>query len=111
MTEPLGDDDLEPPDLGPLHYDILLDILVSTRSRETLPQLTVDVVHLDSARNEKNRWQVTLDTSGIHQGPGAQITHKLEDVDYVEGDVFTTEVRHPVPPEEVANYPELANAH
>ena len=102
---------LEPPDLGPLRYDILLDIVVATTSREILPELTVDVVHLSSAKQEKQRWQVTLDTSKVLRGPGAQITHALENVEYVEGDVFFTEVRNPVPQAEVAKYPELANAH
>jgi len=106
------DDDsaLDPPDLGPVRYDILLDIVVATSSREQLPELTVDMVHLDSGKREKQRWQVTLDTSGVLQGPGAQITHELEEVDYVEGDFFFTEVRHPVPADEISKYPELANS-
>lgn len=105
-----GEGEMEPPDLGPQTYDILLDLIVATTSRETLDQLTVDVVHLDSSETEKNRWQVTLDTSGIHRGPGAQITHELTDIEYVDGDIFFAEVRHPVPAAEVSKYPELANA-
>jgi hypothetical protein len=102
-----GEEALAPPDLAPLRYDILLDILVATRAREGLPQLTVDVVHLDPQKNEKERWPVTLDTSKIHQGPGVQITQKLEDVEYSEGDFFFTEVRAGIKPEEYDRYPEF----
>ena len=102
MNEPIVDE--------PVSYDITLDILVSTDSRQMLPSLTVDIVHLNGDEVEKQRWPVNLDTSRIVQGPGAQIVHTLEEVAYEAGDIFYTEVRHPIPAEERGNYPEFATA-
>ncbi len=87
--------------------DALLDILMSTESRETLPGITVDVTQVDADGNEKGSWRVYLDTTNVQRGPGTQITHRLEDVDYVEGDGFHVEVRHPVPAEEHGEYREF----
>ncbi|MCH9647510.1 MAG: hypothetical protein K0U98_04680 [Deltaproteobacteria bacterium] len=112
MADPASGDSLmdEPVVAEPVRYDITLDILVATGGRETLPQLTIDVVHLDGQEVEKQRWPVTFDTSRILQGPGAQIVHKLEDVAYEAGDIFYTEVRHPIPAEERGKYPEFSPA-
>lgn len=107
LDEPMMD---EPVMDEPVRYDILLDILVATGGRKTLPQLTIDVVHLNGQEVEKQRWPVTLDTSKILQGPGAQIVHTLEDVGYEAGDIFYTEVRHPIPAEERGSYPEFSLA-
>lgn len=91
----------------PLLQDVILDILVSTTSRETLSGLTVDITQVDGNQDVKQTWRVYLDTSAVHRGPGTQITHRLEGVDYQEGDGFNVEVRHPVPPEERGDYQEL----
>jgi hypothetical protein len=94
----------------PLLQEVLLDILVSTTSRETLPGLTVDITQVDAEKNVKQTWRVYLDTSAVHRGPGTQITHRLEGVEYQEGDGFNVEVRHPVPPEERGEYQEFQAA-
>ena len=92
----------------PEGYDILVDLILSTSSRDTIPQLTVDIVHLDSSETEKARWPVTMDTSTLVRGPGVQMTQKLEEVDYVEGDIFYAEIRSDVPAAERGAYPEFA---
>lgn len=92
---------------GTVRKDALLDILMSTESRETLPGITVDVTQVDADGNQKGSWRVYLDTADVQRGPGTQITHRLEDVDYVEGDGFHVEVRHPVPAEERGEYREF----
>lgn len=98
------------PEPEPEGYDILLDLIVATSSRTTLPQLTIDIVHLDPSKNEKNRWPVTLDTSSIVRGPGVQVTQKLENINYEEGDIFFAEVRSDVPPAQRGDYPEFSTA-
>jgi hypothetical protein len=91
-----------------MRQDAVLDILVSTTSRETLPGLTVDVTQADADGNAKETWRVYLDTTDVHRGPGTQITYRLEDVEYQEGDGFNVEVRHPVPAAERGEYREFA---
>ncbi len=92
---------------APTRQDVLLDILVSTTSHELLPHLTVDVEQVDADKNAKGHWLAYLDTSGVNRGPGTQISYTLENVDYADGDGFTVEVRHPVPPEERGQYQEF----
>ena len=92
---------------GTVRKDALLDILMSTESRETLSGITVDVTQVDADGNQKGSWRVYLDATDVHRGPGTQITHRLEDVDYVEGDGFHVEVRHPVPAGERGEYREF----
>jgi hypothetical protein len=90
-----------------VRQDALLDILVSTTSRETLSGLTVDVTQADPDGDVKQTWRVYLDTADVHRGPGTQITYRLEGVDFREGDGFNVQVRHPVPPGERSDYREF----
>jgi len=91
----------------PTRQDAILDILVTTTSKETLPRLTVDIDQVDADKNPKGHWLATLDTSEVLRGPGSQISYTVENVDYTEGDGFTVDVRHPVPPEDRGQYPEF----
>lgn len=91
----------------PLRQDVILDILVSRQGHEELPGVTVDVTQADPEGNDKAAWKVYLDTSDLSRGPGTQMVHRLEDVDYEEGDGFFVEVRHPVPAAERGEYREF----
>jgi len=91
----------------PLRQDVILDILVSRRGHDALPGITVDVSQVDAQENEKASWKAYIDTSDLPRGPGAQMVHRLEDVDYEEGDGFFVEVRHPVPAAERGEYREF----
>lgn len=92
---------------APVRQDVILDVLVSRESRESLPGVTVDVIQVDAEQNPKQTWQVYVDTADVLPGPGTQITHRLEDVDVAPGDGFHVEVRHPVPPDERGQYREF----
>lgn len=94
----------------PLRQDVILDILVSRSGHEALPGITVDVTQVDPQEEEKATWKVYLDTSGLPRGPGTQMVHRLEDVDYVDGDGFFVEVRTPVPAAERGEYREFQEA-
>lgn len=96
----------------PVRQDVILDILLSRESREPLPGITVDIEHVgpEPERAVKESYRAYLDASGVHRGAGTQVVHRLEDVDYVEGDGFHVEVRHPVPPGERGEYREFQEA-
>lgn len=106
--DPLGETaEAEAPVEVPLRQDVILDILVSREGHEALPGITVDVTQADARDNEKASWKVYLDTSDLHRGPGVQIVHRLEDIDFEEGDGFFAEVRHPIPAAERGEYREF----
>lgn len=96
-------------DLMPVEQDVLLDLVVRNDNvRGSLPGLTLDVTQVDAAGTEKAHWRAWIDTSGIERGPGEQLTHELEDVEFAEGDTFQVEVRNSVPPGERGEYREFA---
>ncbi len=84
-----------------------LDLIVQHDADEMLPGITVEISMVDSAQQEKGRWQLWVDTSGLRKANQLQLTHVLEDVPYVEGDGFAAEVRVPVPAAERGNYREF----
>lgn len=86
-----------------------LDILLKHDSLEKLPGVTVDLVHVDADLNEKGRWLIWLDTSNVERANPTQYSHVIEGIDYVEGDSFTAEVRHPIPEAERGDYREFAD--
>jgi hypothetical protein len=90
-----------------VRQDVMLDILVSHTAPEKLPGITLDVSHVGADQKEKGHWRVWVDTSTLERGPGTQVTHVLEDVDYQPGDGFHVEVRPSIPPEERSQYLEL----
>lgn len=95
-------------DLIPVEQDVLLDLVVRNDNvRGSLPGLTLDVTQVDAAGTEKAHWRAWIDTSGIERGPGEQLTHELEDVEFAEGDTFQVEVRNSVPPGERGEYQEF----
>lgn len=93
-----------------MRQKILLDILVHHDSNERLPGVTLDISMVDAAKNEKGHWLLWVDTSKLQKATKTQLSHVLEDVDYVEGDGFSVEVRHPVPAAERGEYKEFAPA-
>jgi len=95
---------------APVEQNVMLDILIRNENEERLPGLTLDVSQADSNGKEKASWKVWVDTSGISQGPGTQVSHVLKDVDYQEGDGFNVEVRTPIPPGQRSDYREFAQA-
>ena len=84
-----------------------LDILVKHDSFEKLAGLTLDIVQIDAGQAEKGRWLLWVDTANVERANPPQYSHVLESVDYVEGDGFSVEVRHPVPEGERGDYREF----
>jgi hypothetical protein len=84
-----------------------LDLLVRHDSTEKLPGVTLDLIMVDADLNEKGRWLVWVDTSKVERANPTQYEHVLEDLDYVEGDAFTVEVRRPIAESERGDYREF----
>ena len=85
-----------------------LDLIIQHDANEMLPGLTIEIFMVDSAEQEKGRWQLWVDTSELRKANQMQLTHVLEDVPYVEGDGFAAEVRTPIPAAERGDYPEFS---
>ena len=92
----------------PLRQEVLLDVLVRHDASERLSGITLEIGILDPAGNVKEALRRYIDTSALGRGPGTQFEIILEDVDYIDGDQFTVEVRHPVPIEERGEYQEFS---
>lgn len=92
----------------PVKQSVLLDLVVSHDSPEKLPGITLDLTQTGADRQEKRRWRVWVDTSGIEPGPGRQVSHDLGTVELAPGDRFAVEVRHPVPAAERDGYREFS---
>ena len=90
-----------------LKTDVLLDVIVSTDSENTLEGVTVDYEHVDAGQNVKDSRKLWIDTSAVVRGAGSQVTLVVENVDYVEGDGFFVAVLSPVPLAEQSEYREF----
>ena len=91
----------------PVRQNVRVDILLQHDSPEKLPGITLDLEMVDAQEALKHSWKVWVDTSKLPKATGTQFTHLLEDIDYVEGDGFSVEVRSHVPPEERGEYKEF----
>ncbi len=100
-------DQLEPVEV---RRTVVLDILIQHRSAEKLDGVTVDITHVDASEAPKGSWRVWFDTAGVPEATPTPYEHELVDIDYVEGDGFHAEVRHPVPAEERGEYREFSPA-
>ncbi len=103
-------EDMEASPMVPVHQNVLVDILLQHDSPEKLPGITLDLEMVDAQEVQKHSWKVWVDTSELPKATGTQFTHLLEDIDYVEGDGFSVEVRSHVPPEERGEYKEFSAA-
>jgi hypothetical protein len=96
--------------MEPESYDVVLDLLIKNGNRgDSLPELTVDLIHADANQNERGRLQVVFDTSNVLPGSSSQFSQELKGIPYEEGDMFTAEIRQ-VPPEDRGDYPEYGSA-
>lgn len=90
-----------------VRQDLILDIMMErVRRSADLPGVTVDVTHADSNEQEKARYKVWIDTSDV-RSLAVQKDAVIEDIDFVEGDRFHVEIRHPIPEGERGEYREF----
>ncbi len=102
-----GEDEMAAP--VEIRQDVLIDILLQHDSSERLPLITLDISMVDPDQVEKGHWRIQVETADLPKATGSQFTHELVDIEYVEGDAFSVEVRHPVPAAERGEYPEFSN--
>ena len=94
-----------------VRQDVVLDIVLEKQGRsEGLSGITLDVQHADAQEVEKARYRVYVETGGLVNGSSIQVTHVLEDVDFVEGDRFQAEERLDVPAQSQVDYREFNDA-
>ena len=98
----------QPEPAGPRTRDVVLDIDLYHTAAEPLPGITLDVTQADSQEREKAVFNVWVDTSNLVKGQHIQVNEILEDVEFEPGDLFSVEVRHPVPPEDRSEYREFS---
>jgi hypothetical protein len=114
IAPPIGEAAAEPEPAAAdpeVRQDVLLDIVIRNRSSDDrLPGLTLDVEQVDAQREAKTSYRIWVDTSNIAPGSQGAVSHRLEDVDYVEGDGFNVEVRQTILPEQREEYRELSEA-
>lgn len=84
-------------EMGPKPTDILLDLVVYFRGRESLPGVTVDITHADASQAPKQTYHHYVETAGILNGETRQASVVLEDVPFEEGDVFSVELVAGIP--------------
>lgn len=114
IAPPIGDAAAEPEPAAAapeVRQDVLLDIVIRNRSDDDrLPGLTLDVEQADAQKEVKTSYRIYVDTSQIAPGAEGAVSHRLEDVSYVEGDGFNVEVRQTILPEQRDEYRELSEA-
>ncbi len=96
-------------DTGPQTRAIFFDLIVRFDGLESLPGITVDITHADAFQKEKGQYHYWLDTPGMVKSDTRQIDFELEDVEFIDGDVFSVALRTPVAPEERGDYREFAD--
>ncbi len=94
---------------GPVPTDVLFDLVVYFRGRESLDGLTVDISHANAAQEEKGVYRQYVEIPGMVNGETRQTDFVLEDLPFEEGDVFAVEVVEGVP-EDLAAYPEFSES-
>ncbi len=90
--------------------NVVLDILVRHDSNKKLPGITVDIYQEGADGTQKQQWRLWVETADLEKGNIQQVRHVIEGIDYVEGDRFAVEVRHPIPAAERGEYKEFAAA-
>lgn len=95
---------------GPHSSDVLLHLLVSFSGDESLPGITMGVIHTDSFGKEKTNTLHWIETVGMKKNEKRQLDFKLEGIEFKEGDAFSVLLREVVPPEERSKYREFAEA-
>ena len=92
----------------PKSTSVLLNLLVMSQSSEALPGLTLDVLHVDAAENEKGRYRVWIETESLLKGSSIQVSKRIEEVsDFAADDKFAVEIRSSVPEAERGLYKEF----
>ncbi len=102
-----GEEEVTEADVVPQTRKIFFDLIVRFDGTKSLPGITVDITHADAFEKEKGQHRYWLDTAGMLKSDTRQIDFELEDVEFVDGDVFSVALRPQVPPEERGEYREF----
>ncbi len=93
---------------GPRTVTVLFDLIVRFDGlRESLPGITIEIVHTDPFDKEKARYRQWVETDGMEKGNARQLSFEREIPDYESGDEFSIEFREHIPREEWGDYREF----
>ncbi len=82
---------------GPEPRDVLFDLVVLFRGRKSLPGITVDISHKQSNEEEKEKYQVYVETDGMVNGETQQVETVLEGLVLEDDDDFSVDLVEGVP--------------
>lgn len=97
-------------DSGPKTVGILLDLVVRFDGTDPLDGLTLDISQADPFEKEKATFRHYIELGSMVKSETKQVSFVLEDVDYVDGDLFSVNLREVVAPGDRAEYREFAAA-
>lgn len=89
---------------------LVLDILVSNDSFNTMPGITLDISMVDPSGKEIEHRRLWVNTSKVTVGSPVQVSYELKGVPYQKGDGINVEVRKPIPAAERSEYREFSDA-
>ena len=106
-TEEMAEEAVEPepgPETTAIHFDVILYF----DGDETLPGITLDITHADSNEQEKATYRYWANTADMLRGAPLQFNFVLEIPNFEPGDVFSMEIRRPIPDAEISEYGEFS---
>ncbi len=92
----------------PQPTDILFDVILYFKGEESLPGITLDIILAGPDEQEKATYRYWADTADMLKGSPLQFNFVLRVPEFEPGDVFSMEVRWPIPEAELVEYGEFA---
>ena len=89
-------------------HEVLFDLIVQFDGNDPLPGVTVEITHADPFEKEKGSFRHYLETGPMVKSETKQLSFTVPDLDFVDGDLFSVDIRGHVPPEERGEYREFA---
>lgn len=90
--------------------DVFFDLIVQFDGPESLPGITVEITHADPFEKEKASFRHYLETGTMVKSETKQVSFTVPGLDFVDGDLFSVDVRAHVPAEERGEYREFAES-
>lgn len=104
-AEEMSEEAIEP---EPLSTDILFDVILYFNGNESLPGITLDIVHAGPNEQVKATYRYWADTADMRKGNPRQFNFVLQIPGFESGDIFSMEVRQPIGEAEIGEYNEFA---
>ncbi|MCP4662075.1 MAG: hypothetical protein GY856_42270 [bacterium] len=87
--------------------DILFDVILYFNGNESLPGITLDITHAGADEQQKGSYRYWADTADMLKGNPRQFNFVLQIPEFETGDIFSMELRQPIPEAEIGEYGEF----